>query len=76
VVVVAGTQGDAGILPPGRPVLGGGVRAGGAGDESHVVGSRPLDTRDRGTLPEDGWRGAVTNMSDRDLGLTVHAICR
>jgi hypothetical protein len=77
VLVPAGTSATTrAFCPLGRPVLGGGLRASGASQESHVIGSRPIDTRDRGTVPEDGWRGAVTNTSDRSLRLTVHAICR
>lgn len=64
------------LCPIGRPVLGGGVRASGPGDASHVINSRPIDTGDAGTVPEDGWRGAVMNTSDQDLTLTVHAVCR
>ena len=64
------------VCPLGRPVLGGGVRATGPGDASHVINSRPIDTRDAGTVPDDGWRGAVTNTSDQDLTLTVYAVCR
>lgn len=64
------------LCPLGRPVLGGGVRATGPGDASHVINSRPIDTRDAGTVPDDGWRGAVTNTSDQDLTMTVYAVCR
>jgi hypothetical protein len=64
------------LCPVGRPVLGGGVRASGPGDASHVIRSRPIDTRDAGTVPEDGWRGAISNTSDRALTMTVHAVCR
>ena len=64
------------LCPIGRPVLGGGVRVSGPGRASHVVNSRPVDTRDAGTVPEDGWRGTVTNTSEQDLTLTVHAVCR
>ena len=58
------------------PVLGGGVRASGPGDASHVTKSRPIDTGDAGTVPDDGWRGAITNTSDQDLTMTVYAVCR
>jgi hypothetical protein len=64
------------LCPVGRPVLGGGVRASGPGDASHVTKSRPIDTKDAGTVPDDGWRGAVTNTSDQDLTLTAYAVCR
>ncbi|MFL6136143.1 MAG: hypothetical protein ACJ72A_25280 [Nocardioidaceae bacterium] len=64
------------LCPLGRPVLGGGVRATGPGDASHAINSRPIDTRDAGTVPDDGWRGAVTNTSDQDLTMTVYAVCR
>jgi hypothetical protein len=64
------------LCPVGRPVLGGGVRASGPGDASHITKSRPIDTRDAGTVPDDGWRGAITNTSDQDLTMTVYAVCR
>jgi hypothetical protein len=64
------------LCPLGRPVLSGGVRASGPGNASHIVNSRPIDTRDAGTVPDDGWRGAITNTSDQDLTLTVYAVCR
>jgi len=64
------------LCPLGRPVLGGGVRASGPGDASHIINSRPIDTRDAGTVPDDGWRGAITNTSDQDLTMTVYAVCR
>jgi hypothetical protein len=64
------------LCPLGRPVLGGGVRASGPGDASHVTKSRPIDTRDAGTVPDDGWRGAITNTSDQDVTMTVYAVCR
>jgi hypothetical protein len=64
------------FCPPGRPVLGGGVRANGAGGATHVISSRPIDSKDAGTVPDDGWLGAVTNTSADDVRLTVHAVCR
>jgi hypothetical protein len=77
VTVPAGqSAGVRAFCPVGRPVLGGGVRVSGAGSASHVINSRPIDTRDSGTVPDDGWRGAATNTSDQDLTLTVHAVCR
>jgi hypothetical protein len=77
VTVPAGESGGLrAFCPVGRPVLGGGVRASGAGSASHVINSRPIDTRDSGTVPDDGWRGAITNTSGEDLTLTVHAVCR
>jgi hypothetical protein len=77
VTVPAGESARARALcPRGRPVLGGGVRASGPGSASHVVGSRPVDRSDAGTVPEDGWVGGITNTSAQDLTLTVHAVCR
>ena len=77
VTVPAGeSAGVRAFCPVGRPVLGGGVRVSGAGSASHVINSRPIDTRDSGTVPDDGWRGAATNTSDQDLTMTVHAVCR
>lgn len=77
VTVPAGATARAKALcPGGRPVLGGGVRASGPAGASHVTGSRPVDSSDAGTVPEDGWLGAVANTSARDVTLTVHAICR
>jgi hypothetical protein len=64
------------FCPPGRPVLGGGVRVNGAAGATHVVSSRPLDSKDPGAVPDDGWLGAVTNTSPDDVRLTVHAVCR
>lgn len=64
------------LCPAGRPVFGGGVRASGPGDASHVTKSRPIDTGDAGTVPDDGWRGAITNTSNQDLTMTVYAVCR
>jgi hypothetical protein len=77
VTVPAGKSGTIrAFCPRGRPVLGGGLRASGAGSASHVINSRPIDTRDAGTVPDDGWRGSITNTSDQSLTLTVHAVCR
>ena len=77
VTVPAGkSAGIRAFCPVGRPVLGGGVRVSGPGDASHVIDSRPIDTRDSGTVPDDGWRGAASNTSDQALTLTVHAVCR
>jgi hypothetical protein len=77
VTVPAGeSAGVRAFCPVGRPVLGGGVRVSGPASASHVINSRPIDTKDSGTVPDDGWRGAATNTSDQDLTLTVHAVCR
>jgi hypothetical protein len=77
VTVAAGTTARSkAFCPHGRPVLGGGVRVSGPGGASHVINSRPIDSKDSGKVPDDGWLGAVTNTSDQDLKLTAHAVCR
>ena len=64
------------VCPAGRPVLSGGVRASGPSDASHLTKSRPIDTRDAGAVPDDGWRGGITNTSDQNVTMTVFAVCR
>ncbi len=61
--------------PKGLPVLGGGVYVDGAAGLSHLIASRPWDSKDAKKVPEDGWRGGVLNTSDVELSMTVHAVC-
>jgi len=62
--------------PDNRRLIGGGVYMTGASELSHVISTRPWDSKDDGKVPEDGWRGVVSNDSHSDLEMTVHAICR
>ena len=64
------------LCPKGNPVLGGGVFVTGASGLSHLVASRPWDSKDTKKVPEDGWRGGVFNTSVSKLSMTVHAVCR
>lgn len=64
------------LCPKSRPTIGGGTLVNGSTDAAHMVTSRPWDSGDAGTVPEDGWRGGVVNDSGSTLTMTVHAICR
>jgi hypothetical protein len=64
------------VCPKRSPAVGGGVFVSGASDRAHLTASRPWDGADKGSVPEDGWRGAVYNTSDAGLSMTVHAVCR
>jgi hypothetical protein len=77
-VIVPGTEAAYATAqcPKGTTVLGGGIYINGAASSSHVVASRPWDSGDSGTVPEDGWRAGVLSHVDDDLTMTVHTICR
>ena len=64
------------LCPKGSPVVGGGVYVTGGSHLSHVVASRPWDSKDAKKVPEDGWRGGIVNTSAIELSMTVHAVCR
>ena len=56
-------------------MVGGGVQVPGATSSSHVVASRPWDSKDSGTVPDDGWRAGILNEAPHSMELTVHAVC-
>jgi hypothetical protein len=59
-------------------VLGGGVITGTTyADDANVSFNGPVDDRDRGKAPEDGWRAEVRNAQGGDAAdeLTVYAMC-
>jgi hypothetical protein len=56
-------------------VSGGGVHVTGAPGQAHVNATFPIDGRDRGDAPDDGWRARVSNDSGGGKQMTVFAIC-
>jgi hypothetical protein len=63
--------------PRGTRVIGGG----GGGDsidpnEQFVNYQGPFDNRDRGRLPDDGWRVYVNSIGSEGEFIAVEAICR
>jgi hypothetical protein len=63
------------LCPRGTNVTGGGVTTSGSGPDFEVAGTLPVDDGDRGSKPDDGWKGRTTNSSATDAQMTVFAIC-
>jgi hypothetical protein len=63
--------------PAGTHVLGGGAYIGGSVGDARVSATRPFDSKDSGTVPDDGWLVTYTNTSAATaLTATAHAFCR
>jgi hypothetical protein len=60
----------------GQVVTGGGVFVSGPVSEAAVTGTAPADLRDLDTIPDDGWRGTVANLSGGTKTVTAYAICK
>ena len=59
----------------GEHVLGGGAYITGSTASARVAGSRPFDSGDAGTVPDDGWLATYRNTSDTALTAYAHSIC-
>lgn len=61
--------------PRGAPVVGGGARIVAPGGAVRLVSSAPVDGGDVDTIPDDGWRVRVHNLSGGDEDVTPYATC-
>lgn len=59
----------------GEHVLGGGAYINGSAASARVAGSRPFDSGDAGTVPDDGWLVTYRNTSDSPLTAEARSIC-
>jgi hypothetical protein len=59
----------------GSSVVGGGVDIVGGHNLTTVRSSRPVDSGDAGTTPDDGWSATMNNGAPTDRLMTVFAIC-
>jgi hypothetical protein len=73
-----GEGGSLAVPCPGRKrPTGGGVRLSGAeGDGGFVNSTFPYDDGDRGSVPDDGWKGRAFNPAGASKTMEVTAICR
>jgi len=55
--------------------VGGGAMVSGASSEARLVVSAPYDGPDADTVPDDGWRTTVYNISGADKNVRTFAIC-
>src|SRR5215212_3034465 len=59
----------------GTHVLSGGGAGSGPFKSQRLVESAPVDSDDAGTKPDDGWRVAVDNMTNKRRSAKAYAIC-
>jgi hypothetical protein len=62
-----------------QAVAGGGLRPTKAGNFTNgmpAIASRPIDSKDSGTVPDDGWLAKAHNFLETRATLTVHAVCK
>ena len=59
----------------GQHVLGGSAYINGATANARVAASRPFDSGDAGSVPDDGWLVTYRNTSDGTLTMSAHSIC-
>jgi hypothetical protein len=58
-----------------RHVIGGGGRLTGSIASGNLAASRPLDGRDRGVVPDDGWKVVGFNSGGAPKRLVAYALC-
>jgi hypothetical protein len=76
VTVDAGqTRAATAACPHDMHVTGGGASLRGISPDSHLTATHPLDDRDRGKAPDDGWRARAHNSGDVRRVMLVRAIC-
>src|SRR5262245_892448 len=63
------------MCPRGTHVTGGGVSNGAEFGELTIVHTYPVDGRDRGAAPDDGWAVLLNNRDEGVHAGKVHAIC-
>ncbi len=61
--------------PSGTKVSGGGVSTEGDSPQVAVAVSRPFDSPDAGSTPDDGWIGSANNGTSSRLTMAVFAVC-
>ena len=60
---------------PGAHVVGGGARVEGPVSRERLVSSAPYDGPDADTIPDDGWKVRIYNVSELDKQATPFSIC-
>ncbi len=58
-----------------RHVIGGGALISGPLSAARVNSSHPVDSKDAGRKPDDGWKARAVNLLSSDLDFEVFAIC-
>ena len=58
-----------------RHVIGGGALISGALSAARLNSSYPIDSKDQGKKPDDGWRARGVNLASSNLDFEVFAIC-
>jgi hypothetical protein len=61
--------------PKKKSVVGGGPSVSGPASQTHVVVTAPVDTDDRGKVPDDGWTITVSNPAAAEIDVVVYAVC-
>jgi hypothetical protein len=65
------------LCPRGAQVTSGGVRITGTDSDLEVAQSAPIDSGDRGSVPDNGWRGAANNQSTgQPQRMQTFAVCK
>jgi hypothetical protein len=59
----------------GEHVVGGGARIGGQPENARLVSTFPVDGRDAGAVPDDGWRIRAYNIAGSDKRVSPYAVC-
>ena len=61
--------------PKDKSVVGGGPSLSGPASQAHVARTAPLDSGDKGKVPDDGWEITVGNPSGTEMDVVVYAAC-
>ncbi len=61
--------------PKRKSVAGGGPDVSGAPSATHLVKSQPLDSGDKGKIPDDGWKVTVSNPTLTEIDVVAYAAC-
>lgn len=67
-------QGASVKCPTGYKVVGGGI--GETSSDAVINETRPWDSGDSDSIPDDGWSGFVTNPSSAQQSATMFAVCK
>ena len=61
--------------PRTKTAVGGGPSVSGPASQSHVARTRPLDSDDKGEVPDDGWEITVANPTMAEMDVVVWVAC-
>ena len=61
--------------PNSKSVAGGGAALGPPASQAHVVKTQPIDSDDKGKVPDDGWAITIANPTMAEMDVVAYAAC-